>query len=390
MKLKRHKKRPLQYILLRYLSADLFGKIVGVAVILTALMEILTLLEEIGHITHRHLGLGGVAYFALLRLPLLLGFSLPISMLIGALITLSKLTLNSEIAIMRAAGLSTWQLVKLLLPVTILFGMICAINNDQISPRTEMILATWWNKTDPAPQDTKPFWFRNKSFLVKIGYLENGGETLHDISIFQRNTTGDLDLILQAKTANFDRDHWILHTYRALKVSADSIKDEKENASTNSLTHDSADNASSDNRAAYINADRIWPVSIGPKEMIFLSMERPPHPIGRMWASIKGNLPSHLPPSFFKTGLLDRLLLPISFIIMLMMALPVIYIPPRTGTRSWLPVWCLGGGLLFIVFQGVLRALGNAGTLPAPLAIIPGIFIFFLGVGTIILRIEEK
>ncbi|WP_238996857.1 LptF/LptG family permease [Entomobacter blattae] len=345
--------------------------------ILAALMEILTLLEATGQIIHRHLGVKGVLLYASLRFPLLLGFSLPISILIGALITFSRLTINNEIAILRGTGLSTLQLVKLLLPATLGLGILCALINDQITPRAELALATWWNKTDLQPEKAKPFWFRSKNRLVKIGFIQNGGKTINNISIYNRDENKTLTQIIHAKTALFEQNHWILNKTHAVDITVDAVTESKDTADTITLLPSPPPLQRVD-------------LGISPQEMVFLSMDHPPYSIRNMLRAISGNLPSRLPESYFFTSLLDRLLLPISFLVMLLLALPVIYIPPRTGTRSWLPVWCLGGGLLFIVFQGILRALGAAGTLPSFLAIIPGIIIFSLAITTILLRIEEK
>nr|WP_277909547.1 LptF/LptG family permease [Acetobacter okinawensis] len=87
---------------------------------------------------------------------------------------------------------------------------------------------------------------------------------------------------------------------------------------------------------------------------------------------------------------MERFLRPASLLVLLLIAMPVIYIPPRTGTRSLLPVWCLGAGLLFIVVQGLLRAMGNAGLLPPPVATVPALIIFTLGALTVLLRNETR
>jgi lipopolysaccharide export system permease protein len=135
--------------------------------------------------------------------------------------------------------------------------------------------------------------------------------------------------------------------------------------------------------------DLAWPTSLQPATMMRLSAGALPLSAHAMLSSLQGRLPSGQPPSYYLTGIVERLTLPLFFIVMISIALPVIYIPPRTGTRSMAPVWCLGAGLSFIVFQGLLRALGNAGTLPAFLAVGPGIAIFALGVGTVLLKMEE-
>ncbi|WP_408734879.1 LptF/LptG family permease [Asaia platycodi] len=60
------------------------------------------------------------------------------------------------------------------------------------------------------------------------------------------------------------------------------------------------------------------------------------------------------------------------------------------GTRSLLPIAALAAGFGFIVLQGLIQALGNAGTLPALIAVTaPPALAFLLG-GAWIVKMEEK
>lgn len=358
-------------VLLGYLSREMMGKVFATAVIVVSLMEILALLEQVTEIMHRHLGLTGVLYYAVMRLPLLFCNAMPIAVLIGALLALVQMTTSNEIAIMRAAGLSTPGLIKLFLPTTIALGILCGLVNDQVTPRTEQALAQWWNVTTPgAIAEAHNYWVRSGNDLISIHFLGSGASVLGDVTVYHRDRQSLLQKVTTLDTARYVHGHWYGTPTRVLSVISPTRIDLLDVPPGQSIRLD-------------------WPDTLTPGYITQLTISFT-QSISTMLDEEAGRLPSSQSPSFFLTEILGRIMLPLTFTVMLLLAVPVVYIPPRAGIRSWLPVWCLGAGLLFVVFQGLLRALGNAGTLPSLMAIFVGILIFILGVITVLLRIEER
>ncbi|MBS4076461.1 LptF/LptG family permease [Ameyamaea chiangmaiensis] len=354
-------------VLIGYFTRELMSRIALCVLILVSLMEILALLEQTTTILERHLGVRGILLYATLRLPLLLGTALPLSTQVGALLLLTAMTTSSEIAILRAAGLATPRLLALMLPATLVTGLFSAVLADQVTPRAELALAEWWNATTPDNQtpDGHAFWFRSGDTLVSVGSIGHAGRQAQRIDLYQRDAAGMLVSATHADSADYTDGQWHLRRARVVRLSP---------------TH--ADTVPP--------VDMPWQTTLSPRGLVRLSIDTPPLSLGTMLGSLYGRIPASQPPSAYRTAFLERLLLPLFFVVMLSLALPVVYIPPRTGTRSMIPVYCLAAGLLFVLFQGVLRALGNAGTLPALLAIAPGIGIFALGVGTVLIRMEDR
>ncbi|MBB2170098.1 YjgP/YjgQ family permease [Gluconacetobacter aggeris] len=361
---------PTRNVLIGYLTRELIGRILTTAAILLALMEILALLEQLTPILERHQGARGIAYFMMLHAPMLVGGTLPLAVLIGSLVLLVQMTTGSEIAILRAAGLTTPGLIRLMLPAILTLGVVGALVDDQITPRSELALASWWNRTDPHPETGHGFWFRAGTTLADIGYVAHGGTTVTHVDLYQRGPNGRLLRTIHLDTLRYADGTWTDNGGRSLEPTGATVRTATLSPAP-ALAHD-------------------WPAGIRPADMIRLSMDTPPLSATTIIAILHGRMPASQPPAVLRTALLARVLIPLSFAVMLLLALPVVYIPPRSGTRSWLPVWCLGAGLLFVVFQGMLRALGNAGTLPAPAATLPGIVIFTLAVCALVLRIEER
>ncbi len=358
-----------RHVLLRYLSGALLVRVLFCCCVLVSLLEILALLEQTTPILQRHLGIMGILDYAGMRLPFLLAGALPLSTLIGALLMLTQMTLASEMAILRAAGLSTLGLYKCLVPATLLLGLAGVVLDDQIIPRTEQTLAAWWNRTDPTPEDGHSFWFHDGTNLTHIGYVADGGNILGTVDVYIRDAQGMLTKTLHAQKAHYTGSSgWTLYDVEGLAID---LKDQR----VDRLAH---------------RTDIPWKTTLFPPDFIRLSSGNAPLSTSTIIGMLRGQLPSDSSPGFLKAGLMERFLRPASLLVLLLIAMPVIYIPPRTGTRSWLPVWCLGTGLLFIVVQGLLRAMGNAGLLPPPVATVPALIIFTLGALTVLLRNETR
>jgi lipopolysaccharide export system permease protein len=104
----------------RYILSQCFAVMVFVTVALSAAVWLAQSLRLIDLIVNRGLSFGMFSYLALLILPRFLDIVLPIGAFIAVLFTFNRLTSDSELVVMRAAGLSPTALAR---PVLILAGI---------------------------------------------------------------------------------------------------------------------------------------------------------------------------------------------------------------------------------------------------------------------------
>lgn len=355
-------------VLLRHLTRSLIGRTLICGGILVSMMEILGLLEMTTPILERHLGVSGLIRYALLRMPTLIVQTLPLSTLIGALFMLMQMTLASEMASLRAAGLSTRRLVLLLLPSIGIISLAGIVTQEAIAPRTELMLAKWWNLTDPKAAGTgHGFWFHASGNVIHIDGFSQGGHNIRSIAVYHRAGGGDLVATDTAPQAVYDaQTGWHAAEVRSLTLRSNRVD------------------------IAHRKDVALIPASVTPDTLIQLSQSYPVLSGWSLWKILHRGGASSLPKATYRMALFAPFLLPVSLCAMLLLAMPVIYIPPRTGARSLLPVAALAAGFGFIVLQGLIQALGNAGTLPALIAVTaPPALAFLLG-GAWIVKMEEK
>ncbi|CAI9122202.1 LptF/LptG family permease [Brytella acorum] len=359
--------RPPRRVLLMAFSQGLLGRVLLCTFVLSALMEILSLLEQTTLILGRHLGLKGVLTYAILHFPAIVLQAIPLSVMMGALFLLMQMTLNSEVASLRAAGLSTVRLYLLMLPATLVVGMIAMALHEFAAPQAELQLARWWSQTDRHPQDdTRAFWFHSRTDIVHVGAFGRGGRDLYSLALFQRNADGLLIGTATAETANYEKGEWHVHNMRWLSPQPNKV-------------------------VVKVTGDHtIGQAGVTPDDILVMSQSYPILSTRKINAILHHGAAASLPKAAYRMALFLPYIIPLNLCVMLLLALPVVYIPPRTGTRSLMPVAALGAGFGFIVLQGLIQALGNAGTLPAVPAIVAApIMAIMFGIAWL-LKMEER
>ncbi|MXV44474.1 LptF/LptG family permease [Saccharibacter sp. 17.LH.SD] len=359
--------RTLSYFFLK----PLLVRILLCCAVLTALLEILALLEEASTILSRHLGISGLLHFSLLHLPTLITEIMPLSVMIGSLLTLLPMTLSSEISVIHAAGLSTLGMYKHILPAPLLIGVITMVIQFWVVPPCEQALNIWWNITATQVNDQDAFpnvWFRQGGNISHIGKVSAGGYTLSDITIYQRRPSDGILLRTEHFPALQATKNGWQAAPNALEISIDSTQ----------------------TKGRLKNYSGPIPLSATPRQIINMTVANAAYTPSQIWSVLVGESPASLPVSNYLMSFFLGLFLPLQMAVMVLITLPVTYIPPRAGLRNPLPVYVMGAGLGIVILQGMISALGNAGSLPVLLAVCSGQVIAILLSLTWILRMEEK
>jgi lipopolysaccharide export system permease protein len=127
----------------RYIFRTTFGAFLVVLVSLTAVIWVTQALRDIDIMTSQgqtilvFIGITG------LIVPLLILVIAPIALLIATAHTLNKLSTDSEIIVMNAAGISPWMLFRTFLNVAVAVAIIVAIISAYFAPKGLRMLRDW-------------------------------------------------------------------------------------------------------------------------------------------------------------------------------------------------------------------------------------------------------
>ncbi len=322
-----------------YLTRIMLVRTAAAAAALMALLQLIDLLERTSDILAR----GGVLQifrYMALRLPFLFQEVAPFAVLAGAIFTFTQLARNSELVVMRITGLSLFQIFRRTLPVAFAVAAADLIVADQITPRAEQALATWWAASAPGASHaaSTPRWFRIDNDVVMVRSATPSGDQLRGVSIYQRDANEALARRMTAASATREVGGWRLK---------DAVVTDLGLARADIMTVGAMD----------------WRTSLDPADVSRLFSSAYEITSGTALRSLFGKGPVNKSPSEFKTRLYRTIAEGVAPIIMLLLALPTALGHARSN-RTAPVVFGLGCGLLYLVTDGLLTAMGQVGTLP--------------------------
>jgi len=331
-------------ILRRRLLEVTGGRVLAALAVLVAILQILDLLEVSTEILQRKLGIGGVIHYTLLRTPMLVEQVAPLAMLAGCLFAFTQLARENAVVALRAAGVSTYQLLGTMAPAALAVAALHLTCAQWLSPHAEQTLDTWWSAT--APRSAQPAQVKTKSFrvgsdIVVASEADASGRRLSDITIYQRDRQGRLVQRVRAPQAAYRDGAWRLGSASFDRLGPRLVEQGR-------------------------TADMTWRPGPHPQDVraIFTSAENlAPRSAQR---ALAGGV-SARPPAYYSTALQRGWSAPVAAMVMLLLAGPALLINFRSGGATTI-VGCLAAGLVFLVVDGVFTALGEGGNIPAVLA----------------------
>ncbi len=322
-----------------YLSRIFAVRTAVAAGALLGLLQLIDLLERTDDILHRGGALEIFRYLAL-RLPDMFQQIAGFAVLAGALFTFNQLASSSEMVAMRATGLSLYQIFRRALPVALAVAALDLVVAEAVTPRAEQALTTWWNASAPPAQKKapEPHWFRIGGDLVVAKGATPDGRTLTGVTIYQRD--GDMSLArrMTAQTATPEVGGWRMKDAVVTDVGP---------------------------QRAVVTAggDIHWPTTLSPADAARLFSDSSDISSANALRALNGKEPLNRAPAEFQTRIQRTIAQGFAPLIMLMLALPAALGHTRSN-RTAPVIFGLGGGLLYLVVDGLLTAMGQTGVLP--------------------------
>jgi len=328
-----------------YVLKTVATRILGAALILMSILQILDLLDVTNDILDRGLGMAGVAYYAMMRLPRLFEQVAPIAVLAGGLFAFSGLARESAVVAMRASGVSGYRIVGMAMPAAIFVMLLDALCGQYLAPRADPTLADWWKNTTPVAERkvSPPRTFRAGADLVIGAAASADGREIDNVTIFRRNNNGILVEKVEAPKALYANRQWTLQQPRTTRFAGDVAQ-----ASTAGSTS--------------------WPAALRPRDVQSLfGDDAVPTAASARRALENGG--SDRPESFYRTHFHAAFAGPFVALVMLLLSAPVAMANFRSGQGAILLTSGLAAGLFFLVANGMLTALGESGAVSPFLAV---------------------
>jgi len=326
-----------------YLLKLMGSRILAALLVLVGILQILDLLDVTTDILDRNLGISGVGYYAMLRLPRLVEQAAPLAVLAGSLFAFAKLAGDSAITAMRSTGISAYRITIMAIPAALALTLAQLAIGLEIAPRTDAALSDWWQATTPQEKTrvVDPVTFRVGDEVVVAVPRDPDGRGLEQVTIYRRDQTGRLIQRTSAKAAAYENGRWRL------------IEPSFETVGPNSVAEGQA-------------STMDWTENLRPADVRQLAAGETTVTAAEASRALAGGL-SNRPRTFYDTQLQRAWAAPVACLVMLLLAAPSGLANFRGGGAT-LIIQCLAAGLLFLVFDGAFTALGENGAVPPILA----------------------
>lgn len=348
------------------------GRTIAVTMVLAVLgllgiMTIFTFLEQIDDMKNKY-DVSAVVLFCVYSMPRMFYETMPYAALIGCLAGLGLLANNSELLVMRAAGVSTWSISWSALKPTLLLVLFGLLVGEYILPDVERTARN--NRTRALSGENQiasifGFWYREGNVYMHFDEVGQGG-VLGGISHYYFDDDNRLDRTLFAERAVFhdvreNEKYWLMENV----IVTDLYEDRTESRKLTSLR---------------------WNTGLEPD---FLRTEILVQPdkmsIGELRKKIDYMREQGLNSGKFQIGYWQKLLQPLATVGLVFVAISFIFGPLRESTMGMRVVAGLIIGILFKFIQDLLSPASLVFGFPPLIAILLPILLCF-AIGWYLLR----
>lgn len=211
-------------ILDRYLGGTVIRGALLALLVLGSLSAFFTLLGELGDLRNDY-GLAKAALYVLLTLPRRIYEMFPTAVLLGGLMSLGALAANSELMVMRAAGMSVTRITVAVLQGGLILALIAAVLGEVLAPPGEKYAQAMRSAAQTGYitlQSEHGFWARDGKNFVQIQRVLPGPQ-LRDITIYEFDDQLRLRSLIHADTGTYANGSWDLQGVRQSLVSEQGV-----------------------------------------------------------------------------------------------------------------------------------------------------------------------
>lgn len=221
-----------------YLVFAVFRGVAAVLAVLVVVTSAIELVNQLNDVGTGDYDLQAALMYIGLRIPRTVFTTLPIAALIGALLSLGNLAVHRELVVMRASGVSSWQLLSAVGLAGFALAVLMVLLGESLAPSlgayaNEMRTRTMHDELAAAKGQAT--WLRDGDRFVSLrrqaGDLSYGGGVL----MFEVGAEQDLKEIARADSADLDSENrWVLVNYAETVFDESGIAVRSERESTES------------------------------------------------------------------------------------------------------------------------------------------------------------
>jgi len=311
-------------LLARYLARQVLTASGFVLLALLVLFAFFDVMQELGSLGRNDYGLAQAAVVVLLSVPGHLYEIVPVAMLIGTLFALSRLVGNSEYAVMRVSGLSTWRVAGYFAAIGVVLAALVLALGEYVAPWSDQTAQRYKlsaTRSVVAQQFRSGLWVKEGTSFVNVREVLPDN-TLRGIEIYGFDAEGRLVSIRAADEAGWRGDQtWDLRQVVETRFEGNAVR---------------AVQSERENWQTVLTPDILSVLLVAPEKMSARTL----------WRYVEHLKENSLKATRYELALWTKFLSPFVIPIMMLIAMPFALQGPRAGGTS------------AKIFIGILAGLG--------------------------------
>ncbi|KWQ04309.1 LPS export ABC transporter permease LptG [Acinetobacter harbinensis] len=192
-------------IIAKHVTSTTTYAMLGATVILSALQVLFTYLGELSALNESYTAWRALLY-VLWSAPTYIYQVLPIAALIGAVLGLGSLASNSELIVMRSAGISLWRIVGWVIRSALILVLLSFALSEWVIPySTEQAKSVKDHRSVNALGEVNGYWTREGQRFIYIDYANAKGQLKH-VQVVDFDDSYHLKGVLNAQQGQFVKD----------------------------------------------------------------------------------------------------------------------------------------------------------------------------------------
>ena len=308
----------------RYLGKIILQYTLISMAVLLALFTFVNFLDQVGSLGKGNYGIAQATIFVILTIPRLLYELFPMAALLGTIIGLSLLANDSELIVMRASGVSILQITTSALKMGGLFVVCAVLVGELISPYSETEAQR--GRAEALQQNIQQqtnfgLWMRDTQTYVNVGEVLPD-LTLLRVKVFEFDPNRRLRSMVTADEGSFQDDYWVISNVKQTLI------DPGGHAETMQIP--------SAQWQSRVTPQILSVFLIQPDQLSFWQLSR----------YIKHLASNQQKTDPFELAFWNKIMLPLSTAVMVVLAIPFVFVNIRSG------------GLGRSLFTGIMLGLG--------------------------------
>lgn len=353
----------------RYLAREILGATAVVLLAFLGLFAFFDLVNELDSVGRDGYQLYHAVIYVAMILPGRVYELMPIVVLIGTLYALTMLAKNSEITVMRAAGMSTADMLRVLGGIGLIFALITFVFGEYLAPPAERAAQQWRLIATGSPVSSQlrsGLWIKDGAVFINVRTVQPD-RTMERIRVFEFDDRQKLVSISEAERGVYDTTSKI---WRLTDVQQTHLFDD---------------------RTEVREVPEIsWRSDLSPEILSVLIVAPERMSVATLFAYISHLRDNRQNADRFEIALWKKIIYPFASLVMMALALPFAFSHDRMGGVSVKVFLGVMLGVGFHLLNGLFSHLGVINGWQPVLAALTPSMLFLLAAAVMLMSVERR